>query len=378
MPDSNFGGSSLSDTAHHLKELLEVDLTVAVLIDLGDRLVKLSLRVDISELLASQQLEQFGRIDLPAIVRVEHLEGRLEVCLPQERRCVHSRSQELYSTNSSQSQSHFLFWILTGVVDGARCISVGALQDLNELVAILTITQTMLQLFQTDGTVAIAVERLEDILELLDIVGVGLHGDGHQGDLLDLFRLLELFEVADVEAVDCSLGLLSAFVRVRGQPSMLESLVGCESSLRPRDQLVNQVLSLSSDLVPLLTIVIEGAASDHLQDFLVIVSVEGRISAEQNVEHAPRGPHIAADVVVTGQDLRRDVVWCAGTSLHSMQFASFHDLRQAEINNLQISIRVRAHEKEVLWLEITMDDVHAMAIIESLQDLFENFGGDLL
>ena len=105
MPDSNFGGSSLSDTAHHLKELLEVDLTVAVLIDLGDRLVKLGLRVDISELLASQQLEQFGRIDLPTIVRVEHLEGRLEVSLPQERRCVHSRSQELYSTNSSQSHS---------------------------------------------------------------------------------------------------------------------------------------------------------------------------------------------------------------------------------------------------------------------------------
>ena len=276
------------------------------------------------------------------------------------------------------NHSHFLFWRLTGVVDGARRIGVGALQDLNELVAILPITQTMLQLFQTDGTVAIAVERLEDILELLDIVGVGLHGDGHQGDLLDLFRLLELFEVADVEAVDCSLGLLSAFVRVRGQPSMLESLVGCKASLRPRDQLVNQVLSLSSDLVPLLTIVIEGATSDHLQDFLVIVSVEGWISAEQNVEHAPRGPHIAADVVVTGQDLRRDVVWCAGTSLHSMQLASFHDLRQAEINNFQVSIRVRAHEKEVLWLEITMDDFHAMAIIESLQDLFENFGGDLL
>ena len=252
------------------------------------------------------------------------------------------------------------------------------MEDLDELVAVLTVAQAVLQLFQTDGSVAIAVERLEDILELLDIVGVGLHRDRHQGDLLDLFRLLELFEVADVKTVDCRLGLLSAFVRERCQPSMLESLVGREASLWPRDQLVNQVLSLSSDLVPLLPIVVEGAAGDHLQDFLVVVSVEGRVPAEQNVEHAAGGPHIAADIVVAGEHLGRDVVWGTGTSLHSMQLAPFHDLGKAEIYNLQVSIGVRTHEKEVLWLEITMHDVHAVAIIEGLQDLFENFGGDLL
>jgi len=61
-----------------------------------------------------------------------------------------------------------------------------------------------------------------------------------------------------------------------------------------------------------------------------------------------------------------------------MQLAPFHDLGKAEIYNLQVSIGVRTHEKEVLWLEITMHDVHAVAIIEGLQDLFENFGGDLL
>ena len=51
---------SLGDTAHHLEELLEVDLTVAVLIDLGDGLVKLLLRVDVAELLTREQLQKLA------------------------------------------------------------------------------------------------------------------------------------------------------------------------------------------------------------------------------------------------------------------------------------------------------------------------------
>ena len=51
---------SLGDTAHHLEELLEVDLTVAVLIDLGDGLVKLLLRVNIAELLTRKKLQKLA------------------------------------------------------------------------------------------------------------------------------------------------------------------------------------------------------------------------------------------------------------------------------------------------------------------------------
>lgn len=103
--------------------------------------------------------------------------------------------KNLISFNSQDNQFRRS---LTGVVDGTRVIRIGAFQDLNELVSVFTITQTMLQLIQTDGSVTIAIEGLEDTLELLDIVWVGLHGDSHQGNLLDLFRLLELFDVTDV------------------------------------------------------------------------------------------------------------------------------------------------------------------------------------
>ena len=49
---------SIGDATHHLKELLEINLTVAILIDLGDRRVELLGRVHVSELFAGEQLEQ--------------------------------------------------------------------------------------------------------------------------------------------------------------------------------------------------------------------------------------------------------------------------------------------------------------------------------
>ena len=51
---------SLGDTAHHLEELLEVNLTIAVLVDLGDGLVELLLRVDVAELLTREQLQKLA------------------------------------------------------------------------------------------------------------------------------------------------------------------------------------------------------------------------------------------------------------------------------------------------------------------------------
>lgn len=91
---------------------------------------------------------------------------------------------------------------------------------------------------------------------------------------------------------------------VRSQPSMLESFTGCHTSFRPRNQLADKVLSLCGDFVPLLPVVVEGAPSHHLQDLLVVITVEGRVPTEQNVEHAACGPHIAADIVVARKHLR--------------------------------------------------------------------------
>ena len=46
-------GSSLRNTAHHFHKFIKVDLSVSVLVDLGDGLVELFFCVDVTELLTS-------------------------------------------------------------------------------------------------------------------------------------------------------------------------------------------------------------------------------------------------------------------------------------------------------------------------------------
>lgn len=123
---------SLGDTAHHLEELVEVNLSITVLVDLSDGLVELGLRVDVTELLASEKREKLTRVDLATGVSVEHLEGCLQVCLTQEGSCVHRCSQELC------------------VVDSARVVRVSTSQDFNQLLAVLTFAKSVLQLFNTN------------------------------------------------------------------------------------------------------------------------------------------------------------------------------------------------------------------------------------
>jgi len=51
-------GSSIRNIAHHRQKLLEVDFTVSVFIHLRDCLVKLGLRVNITEVLSSEEVVQ--------------------------------------------------------------------------------------------------------------------------------------------------------------------------------------------------------------------------------------------------------------------------------------------------------------------------------
>jgi len=70
---------SIGDATHHLKELLEINFTVAIIIDLGDRRVELLGRVHVFELFAGEQLEQLRCVDLPTTVSIKHVEGRFQV-----------------------------------------------------------------------------------------------------------------------------------------------------------------------------------------------------------------------------------------------------------------------------------------------------------
>ena len=105
---------------------------------------------------------------------------------------------------------------------------------------------------------------------------------------------------------------------------------------------------------------------------MVIVAVKGRVAAEQDVEHASSAPHVARDVIVACEHLRGDVVRRAGSSLHSMNTATFHYLRQAEVNDFEVGIIRLSLEQEILWLQITMYNVLCVAVVKRLQNLAED------
>ena len=59
---------SIRDASHHGEELIKVNLSIAVFIDLRNRLIKLLLSVHVSELIAGQELQKLARVDLAAAV----------------------------------------------------------------------------------------------------------------------------------------------------------------------------------------------------------------------------------------------------------------------------------------------------------------------
>ena len=80
-----------------MQEFLKVDLTIAVLVHFGHSCSQLVLRVHILELLSLEQGSNLILINGTTAVLVKHLEGCLQVVLPQEGLCIHGRSQELYN-----------------------------------------------------------------------------------------------------------------------------------------------------------------------------------------------------------------------------------------------------------------------------------------
>ena len=50
----------MGDTVHHGEELLEVNFSISVLVDLGNGLVELILRVHVAELLTAEQLQKLA------------------------------------------------------------------------------------------------------------------------------------------------------------------------------------------------------------------------------------------------------------------------------------------------------------------------------
>lgn len=111
--------------------------------------------------------------------------------------------------------------LLTRVVDRSIVVSVGTAQDLDELSTVFTFAKASLELLVRDTTIIVRVKSLEDLFQLLDIIRIGLHSDGHQSDLLKLLALTEILHVFDLELLDLPLRRLAILVGMMAHPWVL-------------------------------------------------------------------------------------------------------------------------------------------------------------
>jgi len=169
--------------------------------------------------------------------------------------------------------------------------------------------------------------------------------------------------------------LSTVWIAMMTHPRVLQSLTGRHSALGPHNELLDKIFGFIGHSIPLFALEIELACSDHLQNFLIVVTVERRVATEEDVEHAASAPHITRNVVVASEHLRRDVIRGSSACLHTMEATTFHNFGQAEVNDLEVGVVCGRLEQEVFGLEVPMHDVLCVAVVQSHEDLTENHSG---
>ena len=84
-----------------MHEFVEVDLSVAVFVDLLDCLRDLLSGIQVLELITCDELQDLLVVDFAAAVSVKHLESRAQVGLFCEHLGIHSCRQELCSSSKA-------------------------------------------------------------------------------------------------------------------------------------------------------------------------------------------------------------------------------------------------------------------------------------
>lgn len=174
-----------------------------------------------------------------------------------------------------------------------------------------------MKFFERNASISVPVELLEDLFQLDNFARICLDSNCHKSDLLNFFGFLELFHVVNIQLAKNI--LINCLFSKISDPSVLECLLSGEPFLWLGDEFLDKVFGIVRYVIPLFAIEVKLLLLNHLENFLIVVTVEWRISAKKNVEHASSRPHIACNVIITGKNFWRDVVWGSSSSLHSLK-----------------------------------------------------------
>mmetsp|Transcript_104626 Transcript_104626/g.272328 ORF Transcript_104626/g.272328 Transcript_104626/m.272328 type:complete len:458 (-) Transcript_104626:231-1604(-) len=356
--DRHLLSACVAASLHHLHELLEVDDSVAVAIDLLHHLCKRLCTGNILDFSVFQHEAQLLLGDLAVAVFVEQAERRPTNVLLHIGALVQRRCQEL------------------GVVDDATAVGVDVLEDgLQVLGDVLEacFRETLPHLGGGQQAVAVAVQLHEDIAQALDLVLIQLTRDDVEGSLLQLVLRAEAPQVVHKVALQGHARRLGSLVL---DPLVVQGLLRSVAVTRVHlQEHADQNLGILRDVLPIRGI--EGKiAQTHLRKHLGIgLAEEGRVAAEHDVHDHADAPHVAELVVLPGENLRGHIVGCA--SLRGQHLASLELAGQTEVDDLdQILLNgLLGHEQEVLGLQVAVAHVIFVHVVERPDDLLHEDGG---
>ncbi|GBE60051.1 ABC transporter ATP-binding protein, putative [Babesia ovata] len=306
------------------------------------------------------------------IVRIEQLEGLLQPLLLHEVAAVHGHGEEL------------------AVVDEAVFVEIDVLQNLVDLffhlqyldvvqrraLEVQVLREAPDELVAVELPVAVRVHPAENggqVVALLLRNELGAYVE--QRGLRQLLRIVEALHVVDGEL---QAGEVHAVIPGHvGEPVVLERLVRADAlGGVVRNHARDEVLRTLRHLAPLRQV--EGVlAGLHLLDDLGLIrAVEGRETAQQNVQDHTNRPYVALAVVHALEHVWRDVVRGADLVLHLRVQVAVRG--ETEVDDPDVGIGVLGLKQQVLGLEVAVHDVLLVHVVDTAEHLLDNLRGVLL
>ena len=178
----------------------------------------------------------------------------------------------------------------------------------------------------------------------------------------------EVIERVDSQSlVNCNGGQLS-------QPWVKKALLSGRTLVRAvGKEGSDEALGVLRDGLPDAVLERELALTNLLHDILVGLTVEGRHSGEEDVDDDTAGPDITLLVIALVKNLGGDVV--GSSELLVKVTVGIVDKGGSEIDNLNLIELLVLLEKNVLGLQVTMDDVGLVAVVDAGEDLLHENSG---
>lgn len=130
---------------------------------------------------------------------------------------------------------------------------------------------------------------------------------------------------------------------IASEPGMFETFLSADSRCSILVQhLAYQIFRRVRDRGPVCWVESQRLFQHITEDFLVVISFEGRVPAEEDEKDNTETPHIAALVIVALEDLGCDVVRCSHNCMHFLDFLLLSEaFGQTEVDQLDFRVICR-------------------------------------